>query len=57
MLDLISPKFSKVDRLLTLARAVPIAEGRMALPDTLELGVADHFTAFLASDIGKVSTA
>jgi hypothetical protein len=56
MRDLISPKFSKVDRSLTLARAVPIAEGRMALPDTLELGVAGHFTAFLASDIRKVST-
>jgi hypothetical protein len=56
MLDLISPKFSKVDRLLTLVRPVPIAEGRLALPDTLELGVADHFTAFLASDIRKVST-
>ena len=56
MLDLISPKFSKVDWSLTLVRAVPIAEGRLALPDTVELGVVDHFTAFLVSDIEKVST-
>ena len=34
----------------------PIAEGRLVLPDTPGLGVADHFTAFLASDIGKGGT-